>query len=607
MAYTQNDRTPANPTGVLCGFAILAVLALTVASYKLQIRPVQWAEASYYLLLLLCAVRSRKIVARWRLRKQQEPFTVPRDIDERELQKAWKQEAILAGYTPDRKPWIWTDEARTMQAVAGGINGSGKSTLLTNIVSQDLMRWVGPPGNRRRIPLLIFDGKGDAGFFQGLLPHIHRAGRMEQLRVLNPSRPEISSRFNPFWAPGGDYMARVDMIFGAFNLDPRGEFFPKHQLTYLQDIVRVLYYTGRRYQFYDTIVMMLDELVLREQIDLATRRIEREGAAISAQQRLNFQMSARNLLSSLKDSRRIEKIQGLINECMTFTNDKLAAITGHYDDLLTVDEVLDQGLILFVSLNANKDTDPTIALGKMILQNVQLAVGTLYEDTAKLQQPGRPLFSVIFDEFAPFIYPRFPHILHTARGSKTAFLFSFQALPQLEGPGLGRSFKLNVYSGANTIFMLRIKDEDTTEAFTQASGEQNVIKESVQVERSWFGRFGRYRESGRATQREEKETRTRDWDVKNLPKGRMQALVGDDTLGVVHSTVQVRPATDIRIPGWEPGMLPVLERPQDPALGANLRLKQPEAQREFEKQRTEFEERHRDFERRRGQQGQSQR
>jgi hypothetical protein len=76
---------------------------------------------------------------------------------------------------------------------------------------------------------------------------------------------------------------------------------------------------------------------------------------------------------------------------------------------------------------------------------------------------------------------------------------------------------------------------------------------------------------------------------------------------VVHSTVQVRPATDIRIPGWEPGMLPVLERPQDPALGANLRLKQPEAQREFEKQRTEFEERHRDFERRRGQQGQSQR
>jgi hypothetical protein len=49
------------------------------------------------------------------------------------------------------------------------------------------------------------------------------------------------------------------MIFGSFNL--RKEFFAKHQLNYLADIVRVLFYSGLKFNFYDVLVMAMDERV----------------------------------------------------------------------------------------------------------------------------------------------------------------------------------------------------------------------------------------------------------------------------------------------------------------------------------------------------------
>ena len=86
--------------------------------------------------------------------------------------------------------------------------------------------------------------------------------------------------------------------------------------------------------------------------------------SVTAQQRLNFEMSVKNLMQSLEDRERVPKIQGLINECMTFLDDELSAVTGQYDDLLSIEDVIDQELILFVSLNANKNTEPVRSLGQ---------------------------------------------------------------------------------------------------------------------------------------------------------------------------------------------------------------------------------------------------
>ena len=143
--------------------------------------------------------------------------------DERTVAKAWDQGGVVLGYDIHGDPWLWPDQVRVMQGIVLGMTGSGKTTLLKNIITQDLMRRMGPPEDRHKIPMVIFDGKGDLEFFQELLPYIHRAGRLDDLRLINPARPELSSLYNPFYAEDDDYMAQVNMVFGSFNL--HDEFF----------------------------------------------------------------------------------------------------------------------------------------------------------------------------------------------------------------------------------------------------------------------------------------------------------------------------------------------------------------------------------------------
>src|SRR3989454_9345476 len=132
-------------------------------------------------------------------------------------------------------------------------------------------------------------------------------------------------------------------------------------------------------------------------------------------------MSVKSLYQSFQDRERVPKIQGLLNECMTFLDDELSVITGPYEELLSLDEVIERALILFVSLNVNKNTEPVRALGKMLLQNLQLVVGKRYESDEQRRRTDRPLFSIVLDEFAPFGYRNFAQILQTARGTKSAF------------------------------------------------------------------------------------------------------------------------------------------------------------------------------------------
>src|SRR6266446_3274765 len=578
--YNSNDRLVRPPlfreTDVVlmclgCG-GILILLYVATACWYFSMRQIQEIAAYSlltfgfcYLFLWHLLTQRRRTAEKW------PPVQISPLRDRRNIEQAWSQDAVVLGYDAFGNPWLWPDRIRVMQGIVLGQTGSGKTTLLRNIITQDLVRQIGSPGRRHKIPMMIFDGKGDLEFFHSLLPHIHRAGRIQDLRLLNPARPDISVLYNPFHSDDDNYMAQVNMVFGSFNL--HDEFFAKHQLNYLADIVRVLTYTGLRYNFYDVIVMALDEKVLREQADIVRKRIECD-PSVSTQRRLNFEMSVKNLFQSLQDRERVPKIQGLLNECMTFLDDELSVITGPYEDLLSIDDVIEQGLILFVTLNVNKNTEPVRALGKMLLQNLELVVGKRYESDEQRRIANRPLFSVVLDEFAPFGYRNFPQILQTARGTNTAFLFSMQSLPQLMP--VGRGFKEDVASAPNTTMTLRTRDEETARYFLRASAEHQVSRRSYNLAQQRLFVHEWYEKTGAATEREDKEYRAKDLDVKTLPKGQMQILMTDDARGVLHSRLHVRPPEEIRVPCFEPELYPRLQHSLAEMQGANLRFKSPE-------------------------------
>jgi type IV secretory system conjugative DNA transfer VirD4/TraG family protein len=536
----------------------------------------QLTEVATYLIITgFALVTTIALLATRRSRREKQwphpPLVIPRKRDERITRQAWDQDSVVLGYDIHGQSWYWPDRVRVMQAIVLGMTGTGKTTLLRNIISQDLARVVGPPAEPHRIPMVIFDGKGDLEFFQDLLPHVHRAGRLHQLRLLNPARPDLSVRYNPFQCSDDEYMPVVAMIFGSFNL--RKEFFAKHQLNYLADIVRVLFYTGLKFNFYDVLVMAMDERVMKEQVEKARKRIALD-TSLPTQRRLNFEMSVKNLYTSLRDRERVQKIQGLLNECMTFLDDQLSVLTGPYEQLLSIDDVIEQELILVVSLNINKNPEPMRSLGKMILQNLQLVIGKRYESEEHRSRSNRPMLSVVLDEFAPFGYRNFAQILQTARGTNTAFLFSMQALPQLLQ--VDRGFKEDVSSAPNTTMILRTRDEETTQYFLRASAEHRVTRRSVSMQRWKLFGYERYEQTERAVDREEKETRALDEHIKNLPKAQMEILMTDDARGTLHGLLHVRTPEDVIIPRFKPQLYPTLRQSREDSMGANLRFKSPE-------------------------------
>ena len=567
---------PEDITGVvvLFGCAVLAFLWYIAVS-RLHLRNDQCLEIFLDFAILFFggglivahfAGRKRKREGNW----PHPPIAIPAINEFRILSNAHRDAATLLGYNVHKEPWLWPDAVRIKHGVIVGGTGAGKSTFIENIIAQDLTRRFGA----RKMPMIIFDGKGEREFLDHLLPHIAAAGRLQDLRVLDPTHPAESCRYNPFYSLDDAYQEHVNFIFRSFGL--REDFFKGHQEAYLSDLVRVLQYIGKLFNVYDVLVMALDEDVLQDQIKTAKARISTL-TGLSMQKRLNFEMSVKMLLRSLQDRERVEKIQGLLNELLSFLEDELSVVTGAYQDLLTLDDVLENDLILFVSLNSNRNQRAVEALGKILLQNIQLMVGKRYSQTSATKSKDEPMLSVILDEFAPFAYPGFTQVLQTARGARVSFLFSFQSLPQLQR--VSQAFTDEVSSAPGTKMIMNVSEENTAQWFLKASARIATKRRSLSVRKT--GVFTpKYTETGMGSESEAKETRAREDHIKNLPVRQVEILMVDSREGTLHSHLHVRRAPSYQLEGTAPYLYPKMHSPMNPEIGVNLRFKDAQNRRQ---------------------------
>ena len=566
------QRGPEDVAGVFVLF-VCAVLAFGwyVAVSRLHLRNDQCLEIFLDSSILFFGGGLVLAQLAGRRRKREESWPHPAVIvraskDAKIVSEAQRDGATVLGYNVHKEPWLWPDTVRMKHGVIVGGTGAGKSTFLENIVAQDVTRRFG----KRRMPMIIFDGKGEREFLDRLLPHIEAAGRLQDLRVIDPTHPSESARYNPFYALDDAYQEHVNFIFRSFGL--REDFFKGHQEAYLSDLVRVLQYTGKLFNVYDVLVMALDEKVLEEQIAAAKARLA-SVSGISMQKRLNFEMSVKMLERSLSDRERVEKIQGLLNELLSFLEDELSIVTGSYQDLLTLDDVLANDLILFVSLNANRNQRAVEALGKILLQNIQLMVGKRYAQPADERNADEPMLSVILDEFAPFAYPGFTQVLQTARGARVSFLFSFQSMPQLQR--VNQAFADEVSSAPGTKMIMNVSEENTAQWFLKASARIATKRRSLAVRRT--GIFStKYTEIGTGSESDIKETRAREDHIKNLPVGQMEILMVDSREGTRYSHLHVRRAPRFELEGIKPSLYPRMHSYLDPKIGVNLRFREVE-------------------------------
>jgi hypothetical protein len=569
MAEEEHKQSYVEQEALLFGaFLFLALVGVLVwfVHGRLYITSQQVIEVTIYCMLATLYCFQIALYYMRRDEKLAEMWPKPRirilpDEDAKYLQEAAAQDSVLLGYDEAGKPFFWKNEIRSMQSIAIGSTGAGKTELLKGIFQQDAARGG---------PVIFIDGKGEKKVVNQLLAYINFIGRTDDVRVLDPTHSESSVRYNPFSAPSDRIDQHVSFVFDSFNRGKSSDsFFDEHQRTYLENIARVLYHTGRRFNFYDVLVAAYDVKVLQSLMMVARDRVRRPGIA-TKQQALTLEMSIFNLINTFNEPDRISKIQGLINNMMSFMGEDLALITGPYDNLLSLDDVIDKNLILIVSLNTNVESKSTIALGRILLQNLQLMIGKRYAEYTS----GKvyPFVSVFMDEFAPFAYANFATIINQARGANVGFLTSMQNLPQLAE--VSQSFQDNVGSSANTKFILRTSEEKTVQNFLNESAKFKTFRRSMKIETAGMFNSG-IKVGDTGTQSEIVDTRAQDFHIKTMPTGQMEFLMSDHKAGKIHQYLHVRRALNYFTDASPVGLYPALKTPKWESNGLNLRFSEP--------------------------------
>ncbi len=458
------------------------------------------------------------------------PFQYSAALDRKYMEQAAKQDCIFLGFEDNGEPVFLTDEQRAMQTNLPGVSGSGKSTALLNILIQDI---------RRGKTVVFLDGKGDKNFIKRLIAAAIAAGRMDDVRVIDPSHPELSNKYNPFYSSEGSLAQRVGIIFDSLGAaDAKNEFFRDHQRAFLDSLCNVLSYTGKTLTFQSVLAAAQQPDFVRETI-MSVRDSVMNNPDLKQHEKEAFEMNAAALegIYSEKDGW-LTKIQGLLNSMKPFVGESLAEMTGTTENLVTIEEVFEKKLILLVSMNIGADSQPNRAIGRIIIRDVQAQIAKRYDDWKN--NIVHEFVSIVLDEFGLFAYDGFSNIIHTARGANASFIFSFQSISQLAG-SVGQTFADDLATATNCKLIMRISNEDTAEQFISASGTARTEKVSYQVEKPKpFGKIGGYEDVGRGTRSVSFDSRVRDEQVKVLPRGQMMALIPDTRMGVIVKHIHVR-------------------------------------------------------------------
>jgi hypothetical protein len=525
---------------IYIAIATLAVV-IAIAVYIYGLHPTQIIE----LLAVLGAVTIpladaiRRSLKRKVMLERQWPkprLMMKESVDRRYLAKASKMNATLLGYEHNRKPVYWSDAQRAMQTNMPGMSGAGKSTCILNIVEQDI---------RRGHPVIIFDGKGEKEFVLRILAFAAAAGRGGDVRIIDPSHPGLSAKYNPFYSPTGNLQQRVQAVFDSLGAaQSKDEFFAEHQRAFLDSVASVLSYTGKTLTFQSILAACQQPRMIDQVID-EVRETVRENPNLKQHEKDGFEFNATALKRIFEDDDWISKIQGLLNSMKPFVGASLAQITGPSVHPVTFEEVIEKRQILIVSMNVGTDSQSSRSLGRILMRDLQSTIGARYDDYTHNKKHS--FVSVVLDEFGLYAYSGFSNIIHTARQANAGFLFSFQSIKQLSST-VGESFADDVATATNCKFLMRISESDTAENFIQASAAVRTDRLTYQMEKPGVLEGGRYEESGRASRIETLETRVKDYQVKMLPTGQMMALLSDPDMGVVVKHVHVRQPFEYYLP-----------------------------------------------------------
>jgi type IV secretory pathway TraG/TraD family ATPase VirD4 len=353
------------------------------------------------------------------------------------------KDSVYCGITDDKKEvWIKPYQRAMHTQIVGTTNAGKTESVILPWAIQDIHAGKG---------LLLIDGKADNSLLDKLWAYAVSSGREKDFRLISLSHLDESHQFNPLL--GGTAEEITERVFNSFEFE--NPYYRSLQYEVMGQVMRIFEGAKEIPTFQRLHQVISNPLVLEELGD----KTKDDGLKTWIQ-----------YYKSLSPNERDTRTSGLLAAISHFSNGKTAVLFNAAANALTIDEALEQNLIVYFQLPVLLSPFLGKATGKLVLQSLQSAVANRHRSKGKEKR----FFSVFLDDFSEYLYPGFVSILNKSRSANVGIVFAHQALGDITA--LGDAVANTIQTNSNIKVFMRGNDPESAEYFSKLIGTVGTVK-----------------------------------------------------------------------------------------------------------------------------------
>lgn len=397
----------------------------------------------------------------WVFRKR-EKFIEKRERDAAVIGPA--KGAVFCGFTDKHEKVFVKERQRSMHTQVIGTTNAGKTeSVILPWAIQDIQQGRG---------LVLIDGKADRSLLNKLWAYAVDSGREKDFRLFSLSDLEASHQFNPLI--GGTPEEISERVFNAFEFE--NPHYRSVQFEIFSQVMRVFAEAKK----VPTFLRLHQAITDPKKLVFLAKDIEDEALKAWV-----------SYYSELPSNERVQRTSGLTAALSHFAFGKTACLFNTENPAITLEDALNNNLIVYFQLPVLLSPFLGKASGKMILQCLQSAVANRHRG----QNRELKFFSAFLDDFSEYLYPGFVSVLNKSRSANVGVVFAHQALGDIKT--LGDAIANSILTNANLKVFMRGNDPDSAEYFSKVIGTEKATKYTERTKRGLFTRESTGDESAR--------------------------------------------------------------------------------------------------------------
>jgi hypothetical protein len=343
-----------------------------------------------------------------------------------------------------------------------GQPGAGKSVFLRNIYAQKIATGSG---------LMMMDLKADIEVCGEIVALCKRFGRLEDLQIIDLSRPEISCGYNPLIR--GNASELKDKLMSTIEWSE--PYYKKMAERYLLNIMRALVELRDQSHLIPTLKDVHLALSTPKALITLASQLPDSGEAIRNE--------LIELSEELKKKESRQALTGIKTDIEVMLRSEFGTILTSPNSLDLV-ETMKSGKLLYILLDGQTYGETAVRFGQILLAELRSASGHIVSNLVKNK---RPRFTVIIDEFSDLVSSGemarvFTGFLNRSRGSGIGVIIAHQSLGDFDDPNTAKQ----VIDCTETLFSFVQKDPDTCETLSGIAGTKEHWETTEQIEGSFL-------------------------------------------------------------------------------------------------------------------------